>query len=156
MKRINPLITPLGVALMFILFAALGSSLWFSGGKAFSPGELSSKGRAVSNKQGYDSHAAFEARCELCHAPLQTTQAQLCLDCHQDIRQEMTNATGTHGIIQDPNRCARCHPDHRGRDFDPLQSSFAQFDHSRARFDLVYHQVDYGLEPIQCAACHAV
>lgn len=156
MKRQNPLITPQGVALTFILLAMLGSSLWISGGKAFSPGELSSKGRAANNRQGYESHADFESRCELCHAPLKIAQAQLCLDCHQDTRQEIVNATATHSIVQDPNHCARCHPDHRGRDFDPLQSSFALFDHTQARFNLAWHQLDYSLAPLECAACHAV
>ena len=156
MKRQNPLVTPVGAALTLILFAILGSSLWFSGGKAFSPGKLSAKQRAASSRQGYESHAAFEAECELCHAPLKTTQAQLCLECHQDIRQQISTAKGTHSLMDDPNQCARCHPDHRGRDFDPLHSAFALFDHTKAHFDLVWHQVDYRLAPIECAACHAI
>lgn len=156
MKRQNPLVTPLGVVLTLFLFAMLGASLWFSGGKAFSPGKLSSKQRTAIRIQGYESHAMFEERCELCHAPLKATQAELCLDCHSNIQQQMISATGTHSLIQDPQRCARCHPDHQGRDFDPLQSSFALFDHSRARFELGGHQVDFDLAPIGCAACHAI
>ncbi len=125
-----------------------------SGGMAFSPGQLSAKTVAGINLSGFASHAEFESRCELCHAPLQTTQDVLCEKCHTDVRNQISSRSGIHGKISQANRCARCHRDHMGSQFDPGRSSWAFFDHSNTHFSLAWHQVDYNATPLDCAACH--
>jgi len=142
--------------LTVLLLAGMGLSIWSSGGKAFSPGQLSAHNRAVTALQGFESHADFERDCSLCHAPLKTTQDKLCLACHEDINLQMVAGDGTHSLIENVYLCARCHPDHRGYEFDPTASAFSLFDHSRTVFSLTWHQANYNTNPIKCAACHAV
>ena len=154
MKRQHPFFTLLGMALTVILFAGLAFSLWSSGGKAFSPGSLSEKSRPGIFLGGYSSHAEFEKRCKLCHAPLDTPQVELCLACHTHITEEITAETGAHGSIENADQCADCHTDHHGRDFDITQSAHPHFAHENTNFSLNWHQVDYDAEPIDCGACH--
>lgn len=156
MRRQNPLFTPVGAVLTVLLLVGLGMSIRSSGGRAFSPGPLSAKKTAATTLQGFESHAGFENQCSLCHAPLKTTQDKLCLTCHKDVSLQMVSKNGTHSLIMDISSCARCHPDHRGREFDPTVSAFSLFDHSRTIFSLDLHQTDYNAELIDCAACHAV
>lgn len=156
MKRQNPLFTPFGAVLTILLLAGVGLSIWSSGGKAFSPGPLSAQNRAVIARQGFESHADFESHCSLCHAPLETTQDKLCLACHEDINLQIFAGDGTHSLIENVNLCARCHPDHRGNEFDPTASAFSLFDHSQTVFSLTWHQVNYDTNSIECAACHQV
>ena len=105
MKRQHPFFTLTGMALTTILFAGLAFSLWSNGGKAFSPGNLSGKNKSAISLGGYASHADFEKRCELCHAPLESPQSDLCLTCHTHIADEIAVETGAHGHIEDVNQC---------------------------------------------------
>jgi hypothetical protein len=154
MKRQHPLLSSLGFILTAIMLAGLGLMILRSGGMAFSPGQLSGKTVAGINLSGFASHAEFESRCELCHAPLQTTQDVLCEKCHADVRNQISSESGIHGKISQANRCARCHSDHKGPQFDPGRSSWAFFDHSNTQFSLAWHQVDYDATLLECAACH--
>ncbi len=156
MRRQNPLFTPIGAVLTVLLLVGMGISIWSSGGRAFSPGSLSDQSRAMTKRQGFESHADFESHCSLCHAPLETTQDKLCLACHEEINLQIAAEDGTHSLIENVNSCARCHPDHRGHDFDLTASAFSLFDHAQTVFSLTRHQVNYNSDPIECAACHAV
>jgi hypothetical protein len=154
MKRSRPFSSLIGYIFTVLLLAGLALAVWRTGGKAFSPGRLSAKSISGYELSGYASHADFEARCSLCHAPLQTTQEVLCEACHTDVADQTRQGSGTHGQIQSVNRCATCHADHRGKNFDPALASHASFDHSRTRFSLLWHQVGYDTVPMDCAACH--
>lgn len=156
MKRQHPFFTLFGTIATVLLLAGLGLMLWVRGGEAFSPGELSSRTRPGQVIQGFASHAEFEAECRLCHQPLQTTQDQLCLDCHSRVREQIAVRNGSHGHIDGVERCAECHSDHRGDGFDLLEDAFVRFDHSRTHFSLDWHQVNYNAAPMDCAACHQV
>lgn len=110
--------------------------------------------RSGVNLRGFTSHAEFTARCDLCHQPLEATQDVLCVDCHREVSQQIAVQNGTHGQIENVDRCAVCHSDHRGADFNPTEGAFEHFDHARTHFSLVWHQVDFQTVPIQCDACH--
>lgn len=154
MKRPNPLLTPLGLGLTLALFIGLALSLVIQGGKAFSPGSLTAQASAGNRLSGYRSHAEFETECRLCHQPLKTIQAELCLDCHQEVSRQINSQGGIHSRIERVETCYNCHPDHRGRDFDPIQAAVSNFDHSLTRFILLRHQLDYEMAPIECSSCH--
>ena len=73
-------------------------------------------------------------QCSLCHAPLETTQNELCLACHEATAQEIELGQGAHGHIDNVDQCANCHPDHRGADYDPLRGSLSIFRTCKDKF----------------------
>jgi hypothetical protein len=154
MKRLNPVGSLLGLLLTLLLFIGLGFSLWFNRGLAFSPGKVTAKSAVGVEIQGYTSHADFEKQCVTCHEPLTSNLATKCLNCHTDVDQETKTGLGIHSQLATVNECASCHPEHRGRDFDPTKASFQLFDHSTAGFSLNWHQVNYDATPLQCSECH--
>lgn len=154
MQRSPPLFSSIGLIFTFLLVAGLGIAVWLSGGMAFSPGALSSGSRAHRAKVEFLSHAEFEAECNHCHAPFETTQDVLCQECHLDVAEQVSGGRGTHGSIERSNRCADCHPDHRGRDFDMIAAALPLFAHDRTAFSLVGHQVGYDAVPLTCDDCH--
>jgi hypothetical protein len=156
MKRQHPLFSLLSIGFSGVLLFGLAATIWLSGNTLFSPGRLSAKSLAGVQMDGFGSHDAFEAQCERCHQPLETTQDMLCTRCHTKVRDEMDRQEGIHGVIAGVTQCSRCHPDHRGRKFDPGMAALAKFDHSTTDFNLVRHQVNYDVTPIDCAACHSV
>ena len=120
----------------------------------FSPGELTAKSQPDISLQGFDSHAEFERECDLCHRPLHSFQADLCIACHTEIRTDMEIREGTHGNLEVETKCFSCHSDHQGSEFDPTMDALTSFDHRLASFSLLQHQVDYSIFPIECRACH--
>ena len=43
-------------------------------------------------------HARWEGQCSECHRPLdRTSQDALCLDCHEEQREDQENGVGFHG-----------------------------------------------------------
>ena len=120
----------------------------------FSPGELSARDLSGMALGGFTSHAEFESQCSRCHAPLETTQDVLCTACHTDVSHQIASGSGTHGKLEAANQCAGCHPDHRGRDFDPALLAQDTFNHDMTSFSLAWHQVDFEAVPMSCEACH--
>ncbi len=154
MRRQPSFLSASGLIATVFMLAGLGALLWLRGGEMFSPGQLSAKSLPGVALEGFVSHAQFEAECERCHQPLKTTQDVLCMNCHRRVSLQIESGQGTHASIENVNRCARCHADHRGETFDPTQSAFALFDHGRTAFILVRHQVNYDTTPMACEACH--
>lgn len=152
--RRNPWINLPGCLLTTLLLVGVALALWWDGGRLFSPGPLTAKTRPGVVLQGFASHADFENQCSWCHRPLQTTQTALCVACHRDVAEQMANQTGVHGRLTE-TRCAACHADHRGRDFDPTLQAVRQFDHEGLGFSLAWHQALPDGTPIGCADCHA-
>jgi hypothetical protein len=63
------------------------------------------------------SHQVFGAQCHTCHqSPFIEVFDQACLSCHKDLRQHVTRAalTGSRAAHLTQERCASCHPDHKG------------------------------------------
>lgn len=156
MRRQHPLFSTLSILFTVILLAGLAYGLWRSGGLAFSPGRLSAKHLSGIALQGFISHADFEAQCELCHQPLERPQAELCRQCHGSIDSQLAQKEGTHGLIAEIQDCAACHPDHRGREFDPTLPALAKFDHAKTNFTLTWHQVDWDGVAMDCRDCHTL
>ncbi len=154
MKRLNPVGSLFGFILTILLFLGLGFSLWYNRGLAFSPGPVTELGKSGVVIQGFISHADFEKRCSFCHEPLKSDLASKCMICHADVKQQIQTNQGIHGQIENPGECALCHPEHRGRSFDPTMAAYQLFDHSKTNFSLNWHQQNYDTTPMQCAACH--
>jgi hypothetical protein len=139
------------VALVFIV--GLTGWFWLRGGLIFSPGPLSNHTEPGALLGGAESHASFEKNCSSCHHLL-LSQHRLCLSCHDDIMAEMNDPNSMHIQMGVSDNCTGCHPDHRGRDFDPLTTAFDQFDHTMTGFSLFRHAVDYHAVPMKCSGCH--
>jgi hypothetical protein len=154
MKRLNPIGSILGLILTSLLFVGLGFSIWHDRGLAFSPGQLTGKTRSGVILKGFSSHSEFEKRCSYCHEPLKSSIADKCIECHQNIREQLNSDTGLHSRISDISECASCHPEHQGIDFDPTIASLSLFDHSLTEFNLDWHQVNYNASPMECIECH--
>ena len=137
-----------------VLLLLLGAMFLLRGGELFSPGEVSAQGRPGVMLGGFESHADFEAECQRCHRPLETTQDVLCLECHLTVKEQLDQQSGTHAQIPDVRDCASCHAEHRGRDFNPTETAYARFDHSATRFSLLRHSLDYQAVPLACNSCH--
>lgn len=98
-------------------------------------------------------HAKVEAECASCHERLRkTTQDQLCLDCHKEVRKDLEAKQGFHGRTPDlaGQECKSCHTDHKGRDADILKLNRDTFDHRLTDFAL---KGAHG--SLSCASCHA-
>jgi hypothetical protein len=155
MRRLNPVGSLLGLLLTILLFVGLGISLWFNRGLAFSPGAVTAKTLEGIQINGYSSHSDFEKQCGKCHDPLRTNVATKCLECHSDVQTQIQSGQGAHSQIATINQCATCHPEHKGRTFNPTLASFQKFDHSRTNFSLIWHQENYNATPMQCSECHS-
>jgi hypothetical protein len=155
MHRQQPYLSFSGLIIMLILLVGLGLSLWRTGGRSFSPGELSAKNRTGISIAGFSSHSDFQGECSRCHRPLQVQQAVLCKACHTSIDEQIELSSGTHAHIDKVDKCASCHVDHQGTGFDPTQSAYRLFDHAATGFSLNWHQFDYDRKPLTCEACHS-
>jgi predicted CXXCH cytochrome family protein len=154
MRRKKPFLSPLSLIFSIVLLSFLGGFIWYRGGLAFSPGDLSDKSYPDWNLQGFVSHADFEKECQFCHQPFESLQADLCMHCHTDIADQINTKTGLHAALDNPLQCAACHSDHRGRAFDMLLGALDRFDHTISGFNLIWHQIDFDSSPMECAACH--
>jgi hypothetical protein len=100
-----------------------------------------------------EGHAEFEADCELCHAAFERSeQRALCLDCHDEVADDIGADMGFHGRDRQASRraCFGCHTDHEGRDADVVQLDRASFDHHDTDFALDGKHAEAG-----CESCHA-
>ncbi len=137
-----------------VLLLGLAGLLWYNKGLAFSPGQITAKSNEGIKLKGYQSHAEFEKECSICHEPLTTDLGMKCLECHEEVNQQINAGEGIHNQIGQVESCATCHPDHRGRDFDPTKAAFLMFNHATTGFRLDYHQINFDASPMECAECH--
>jgi len=150
LKRELPFLSPISIAFTLIVFVILGLSLLRHGGQAFNPGAVTAQTRPGITLQGFTSHAEFEEQCELCHQPLDGLQADLCVQCHENISAQQSAQTGTHGQIDVEIACKDCHPEHRGSSFDPVAYAIGRFDHALTHLPLTgAHAM------LDCESCHA-
>lgn len=149
MKRELPFFSPISILAAVLLFSGLGYSVWKFGGLGFSPGPVSASANSKAALQQFSSHAGFEQDCTRCHQPLSSDQASLCLACHADIASQREAKTGTHGWIDPSLACSTCHPEHRGRSFDPVAYAVDRFDHHQTRLPLSGAHA-----ALECSACH--
>ena len=63
-------------------------------------------------------HAKIENKCQKCHLHFdKSNQSPLCLDCHEDIDDDLKQKHRFHSKIakDDIKQCNGCHTDHKGR-----------------------------------------
>jgi len=149
MKRPTPFFSPVSILFTLIVFSILGLMVWRSGGAGFNPGAVTAKTRTGQALQGFTSHAEFENRCEYCHQPLASPQNDLCVRCHTSISTQIASGSGLHARLAPSSRCYTCHPEHRGRDFDPSQFALDRLDHTTTGFPLVGKHAE-----ASCVDCH--
>jgi hypothetical protein len=70
---------------------------------------------------------------------------------HKTLKQELVRGRGLHAKFSDP--CRRCHPEHKGREFDIIDwkhvGGYETFDHAKTGFSLVNDHAK-----VACTACH--
>ena len=97
-------------------------------------------------------HAKYEGSCSNCHQPLgKVSQKTLCLDCHKEIKKDISAKKGFHGQNKavENNECKTCHSDHIGRNAKIVLLNPQEFNHKKTDFQLKgFHQ------QIECSACH--
>lgn len=106
-------------------------------GSFLSPGPLS------------EPHAHLEGitLCTECHTAGEGVTAGQCMSCHDGVRKQVEQRTGFHKGKGET--CTECHPDHRGRAFDMVRFTEAEFDHEQTGFSLTgAHQ------EASCSSCH--
>ncbi len=98
-------------------------------------------------------HAEFEEDCGVCHSTFnQAAQRHLCLDCHEEVAQDLHAGEKLHGLHPQirNTQCRTCHTDHEGRTHDIRGLIAEAFDHNYTSFKLVgAHQQQ------ACVSCHA-
>jgi hypothetical protein len=135
--------------LVLILVMSMPVMMFANSDKAYAAGieSLVMPGKLI---QG---HAKYESECSRCHRPFSKgSQNVLCLDCHEDVSDDVKENKGFHGRTRaGKERCSSCHDDHEGRDAIVVQFSRETFDHE---------QTDYALKGAHagtdCVACHAI
>ncbi|MEQ1566875.1 MAG: hypothetical protein ABMA64_14630 [Myxococcota bacterium] len=132
------LFAALFAALFGLLLSASSPAAWAQGVAGFlSPGPLAAP------------HAELDSitQCTKCHQAGKGVVAARCLDCHDEIRAQVTTGRGTHADRGDT--CLPCHLDHRGRDYQMVKFVEEAFDHGTTGFEL-----RGGHAALDCAECH--
>jgi hypothetical protein len=152
--KLSVLVTLASVLFVFVAF----------GQNMFSSGPLNVENRRNDVRGGVKSHA--EASCSACHAPAWSgeTMSIRCMNCHENIRDQLDGSKPLHGLMAQGQDCMSCHTEHKGP--HASLTSLAKFDHECAAFKLVgkHKQAEcaachkeqlYQQTPQACAACHA-
>lgn len=97
-------------------------------------------------------HADLESECSSCHVSFDRAgQSRLCLDCHEEVANDITGEQGYHGRDSEVtgSSCASCHTDHEGRNARIAVLDEQGFDHLLTDFTLQgkHAQAD-------CDGCH--
>lgn len=97
-------------------------------------------------------HAHLEgiSNCLKCHVLGSKVSDQKCLDCHEHLSNRIAQKKGYHSAKEvTSKRCAECHSDHHGLEFDMIRFDQKTFDH-----DLTGYVLKGAHQPIDCRDCH--
>lgn len=150
-ERQHPLSSPIALVSSLILLAGLALGLVTTGGRAFSPGDLSAVAVSDQRSGGFDHHAAFADDCTACHAPARGIAADRCTACHTPIADARAAGTGLHGNAG-ADDCTLCHSEHQGADYDLQGVALAAFS---AEDHAILFPLDGAHAEQECADCHA-
>ena len=153
-ERQHPIFSPVAFISTCILAVGLGVGVYFTGGRAFSPGDLSAINHSGQPLGSVMDHAAIGDDCSQCHVPFEGVKPELCEACHLQIAADRTTTAKLHGRFSNAAECEECHLEHRGEAYDLKTAALAQFDHDLTNFTLVHHLVDYNEQPLDCTGCH--
>lgn len=121
----------LGLAMLFVAIRSMAQ---------LSPGELS---KAHANLEGL-------TKCVKCHVLGEKQTTPKCLKCHTEIQNLINNKKGYHASAEvKGNKCAKCHGEHFGRDFEIVKFEEKDFDHQLTGFKLEGKH-----KTLDCAKCH--
>jgi hypothetical protein len=127
---------PGAVPAVLLVVAATGTSL-----AQISPGPLSAPHASLDSSRG----------CLECHGAGDRSLDDRCLECHVEIANRVSAASGLHGR-EASSDCASCHPEHGGRAFDLIEwtdGSAEKFDHGRTGWQLTGRHAK-----ARCRTCH--
>lgn len=130
----------LNILAIITLSGFSNSTLAFDFERLFMPGEVTT------------SHQELEDDCSQCHVRLaDTTQTQLCLDCHDLVELDLESNKGFHGRNKNAkgSECKICHAEHKGRGANITWLDKDNFDH----FDTDY-ELDGKHLQTKCVNCH--
>jgi len=99
-----------------------------------------------------NAHAEIESQCNKCHLHFdKSNQSPLCLDCHEEIQDDLTKKQNFHSTINQEKieRCSSCHSDHKGRSFDITSFDIDHFNHDKTDFKLENRHLN-----LPCDQCH--
>lgn len=146
-----------GILSAMITILAIAGVASARGGLLYNPGPLNSQAGEILGDVA--SHAETGGECKACHsAPWDsTTMADLCVNCHGEIAQQMQSMVALHGSIYQNNpklECRDCHPEHRGTDASLTVMQGGEFPHELLGFSLNGHRRKVRNEAFICADCH--
>ncbi len=153
-ERQHPIFSPVAIISTLILAGVLAVVVYLTGGRAFSPGDLSAVNHSGQPAGGFFDHAEFGGDCSYCHTPFKGVEAARCEVCHESVKQERQMGEGVHGRLQAADMCAECHLDHQGRDFNLLTIALDGFNHDLTHFSLAKHTRNYDGLTLNCTECH--
>jgi hypothetical protein len=114
-------------------------------------------------------HVKYESDCANCHKQFdKSAQSGLCKDCHKEIKKDIDDKRGYHGLMKEEKECKECHTEHRGRDARIAKLNTVDFDHAVTGFvlkgghlkekvlckDCHFPQKKYREAPTKCVSCH--
>ena len=114
-------------------------------------------------------HIKYESDCSNCHKQFdKLAQTGLCKDCHKEIKKDIDEKRGYHGLMKAGTECRECHTEHRGRDAKIAKLGPGVFDHELTGFllkgghlkekvlckDCHFPQKKYREAPTKCFGCH--
>lgn len=133
MDVLNPKILRFGVLQLLGVVCASQWSL-----AQISPGPLSN---AHTNLEGI-------SNCTQCHESGEEISGAKCLNCHIEIKNEISSKHGFH-FANSSSTCIACHTEHLGKDAKTTKFDESGFDHGKTGFALSgAHQ------PLKCEQCH--
>ena len=146
-----------GLLTAVITVLAIAGVAYARGGLMYNPGPLNAQ--AGESLGGVSSHAEIGRQCEACHsAPWSSvSMADLCIECHGGIAQQMQDMVALHGVMYNTNpklECRDCHPEHQGADAPLIVMEGGEFPHELLGFSLNGHRFTVRREPFTCAGCH--
>lgn len=153
LERQHPIFSPVALISTLILGVGLAIGVYLTGGRAFSPGDLSALNHSGEPVANVMSHADIGDDCGQCHVPFQGVADTLCQDCHKNIAVER-EGDGLHGRLPDVAQCGNCHLEHLGHEYDLKTAAVADFDHNLTQFSLAHHDVSSISAEMACADCH--
>src|SRR5438105_2260479 len=109
------------IASVLLVLGAFGQDM-------FSAGALSEQNPRKVTRGGVSSHAEITS-CSACHASAWSgdTMASRCMDCHDNIKDQLDIGKGMHGQFAQGQDCTSCHTEHKGP--QAALTSLEQFDH---------------------------
>lgn len=123
--------------IVLFLFLAVTAIKGFA---QISPGALS---KAHSHLEGI-------SNCTKCHVLGEKETSSKCLECHKEIKNLISAKKGYHASTDvQGNKCANCHGEHFGLDFEVIRFDESGFDHALAGYKLEGKHAG-----LKCAECH--